>query len=51
MNYINGKIKHPIITRILIIKTFVLSKLLYPATVFPPNEQTKKINKIAVNFI
>ena len=38
--------------RILIIKTFILSKLLFLATFFPPKEQTiKKINKMAVNFI
>ena len=39
-------------TKIIIIKTFILSKLLFLATIFPPQDQTmKKINKTVVNFI
>ena len=38
--------------KILIIKTCVVSKLLFLATIFPPKDQTlKKINKMLVNFI
>ena len=39
-------------TKIMIIKTFIVSKLLFLATIFPPQDQTlKKINKMLVNFI
>ena len=39
-------------TKIMIIKTFIVSKILFLATIFPPKEQTlKKINKTLVNFI
>ena len=39
-------------TKIMIIKTFIVSKILFLATIFPPKEQTlKKINKTLVNFL
>ena len=39
-------------TRILIIKSFVVSKLLFLATIFPPKDKTlTKMNKTLVNFI
>lgn len=39
-------------TKILIIKSFVVSKLLFLSTIFPPKDQTlKKVNKTLVNFI
>ena len=39
-------------TKIIIIKSCIVSKLLFLATVFPPKEQTlSKINKKMVNFI